>query len=42
MIFVDTSDDDYKGTNLINYDFTAKTKDENVVLNMSRKNEKSH
>lgn len=42
MIFVDTSDDDYKGTNLINYDFTAKTKDKNVVLNMSRKNEKSH
>lgn len=42
MIFVDTSDDDYKGTSLINYDFTAKTEDENVVLNMSRKNEKSH
>lgn len=41
QVFVDTSSADYKSGNLINYDMTVKTNEGNVVLNMSKKNEKS-
>lgn len=41
QVFVDTSSADYKSGNLINYDMTVKTYEGNVVLNMSKKNEKS-
>lgn len=41
QVFVDTSTTDYKSGNLINYDMTVKTCEGNVVLNMSKKNEKS-
>lgn len=40
-IFVDTSDEDYKSGNEINFEYTIIARDENIVLNMANKNEKS-